>query len=293
MKLIHQTFAIFSALLIFGWANTSTVQAQDETLEEILEAHFEAVGQEKLNEVKSMTMTGLMSANGMELKMEIKQMRPLYYHTKMLIQGMEIISAFDGENGWMKSPMQAAGKPVKMPEDQTKRTMEQADMDGFLYNYKEKGHKLVLIGEEEVEGTNTYKLKLTKSQGDEVLMFLDKDSYILIKTIAKMDMMGQEMEAETFYSNYKMIDGVAIATSIEVKAGSQGGMTMQFDDIEFNVELDEEMFKIPGGLENATEPYKEESARDKKIKEVKEKAEKAEKAKEEEKKEKKEGDGNK
>lgn len=287
MKLIHQAFAIFSALLIFGWANTSTVQAQDATLEEILEAHFEAVGQEKLNEVKSMSMTGLMSANGTELKMEIKQMRPLYYHTKMVIQGMEIISAFDGEHGWMKSPMQAAGKPVMMPEDQAKRTMEQADMDGFLYNYKEKGHKLVLIGEE-VEGTDSYKLKLTKSQGEEVLMFLDKDSYILIKTIAKMDMMGQEMEAETFYSNYKMIDGVAIATSIQVKAGPQEAMTMQFDDIEFNVELDEEMFKIPGGLENATEPYKEESARDKKIKEV---MEKAGKAKNSELQEKKEGGG--
>lgn len=282
MKSFHQIVAVFSAFLILGWANVSLVQAQGESLEEILEAHFEAVGQEKLAEVKSIRMKGKMSIMGMEVPMEIQQKRPLMYYSKSTVQGMEIVSGFDGETGWMINPMQSEGKPVKMPASQNERTLEQADMDGLLYNYEEKGHKLELAGEEEVEGTDTYKLKLTKTNGDEVSLFLDMDSYMIIKTRAKMDMMGQSMEAETFLSNYKMIDGVALPTSIETKAGVQGGMVMQFDEIEFNVEIDDEIFKIPGGEENAVAAPKTEAEleREKKIKEVQEKAKQQEKVKE-------------
>lgn len=277
MKLFHQTIAIFSALLLFGWASTTTLQAQDETLEDVLEAHFEAVGQDKLAKVKSIHMIGKMSVMGMEIAMEIQQKRPLMYYTKSTIKGMEIINGFDGETAWMQNPMQSAGKAVKMPDEQAKQTLEQADMDGLLHDYEEKGYKLVLVGEEEVEGTETYKLKLTKENGDEIDIFLDMDSYMMIKTKAKMDMMGQEIEAETFFSNYKMIDGVAIPTSIETKAGPQGAMTMEFDEIEFNVEMDDEIFKIPGGVENALEAPKSpaELDREQKIKEIKEKVKEA------------------
>lgn len=244
MKLFHQTIAIFSALLIMGWANTSKLQAQDESLEEILEGHFEAVGQENLGDVKSMTMKGKMMVMGMEFPMEIQQKRPHYYRTVATFQGMEMTSGYDGEVAWSVNPMQGGGKPVKLPEEQAKRTEDQANMDGLLYDYEEKGYSLELMGEEEVEGTDTYKLKLTKDDDSEVFIFLDIDSYIIIKTTAVMDMMGQTIEAETFFSNYKMIDGVAIAHSIESKAGEQN-VVMQFDKIEFNVELDDELFAMP------------------------------------------------
>jgi len=79
---MKKTILIIATLVISVFA----VQAQDMTLEEILESHFEAIGQEKLNDVKSMTVAGKMMMQGMELPFKMIIKRPNKSRMEMTIR---------------------------------------------------------------------------------------------------------------------------------------------------------------------------------------------------------------
>ena len=57
--------------------------------------------------------------------------------------------------------------------------------------------------------------------------------------------MGNETETDTYMSNYMMIDGIAVPGKTETKMQGQLLMTLLFDKVEFNVELDDALFEKP------------------------------------------------
>ena len=102
-------------------------------------------------------------------------------------------------------PMMGKKEPEVMGEDETKAAEEQADMDGPLMDYKEKGNKVELIGKEQVEGADAYKIKCTLKNGEERYIYLDAETYLDIKTEAKRTIRGSEVESESYLSDYKEV----------------------------------------------------------------------------------------
>jgi len=51
-------------------------------------------------------------------------------------------------------------------EEDSKNAKDDADFDGSLVDYKAKGHTVELVGKESVEGADTFKLKVTKKNGN-------------------------------------------------------------------------------------------------------------------------------
>ncbi len=66
--------------------------------------------------------------------------RPMSFKSEAAFQGMEIITAFDGETGWTINPFIGNSDPQPMTEEIADRISLQADYDGIFYNYKEKGY---------------------------------------------------------------------------------------------------------------------------------------------------------
>ncbi|MEM8892024.1 MAG: outer membrane lipoprotein-sorting protein [Bacteroidota bacterium] len=224
---------------------TPSLNAQD--LEEILEGHYEVMNMDALLKVKSVKTEGKMIMMGgqMEMGLTQMQMRPKKSRMEMDFQGNAFISVFDGEGGWMINPM-AGPEPQELPEDQLEQMKQNAYIEGILYNYEEKGYKVELDGEDDVEGTPTYKLKVIPTEGtaETIFMHLDQDSYIIIKVDAIINVPGQgEVEAETFLSNYKEIDGIPFAHSVETRASGQVFSEFIFETITLNPELDESLFE--------------------------------------------------
>ena len=56
--------------------------------------------------------------------------------------------------------------------------------------------------------------------------------------------MGQETEVSITLGDYKEIDGMLFAFSIEM-SGGQSGMTIMMDDIAVNEEVDDSIFIMP------------------------------------------------
>ena len=140
---------------------------------------------------------------GMEAPFTMTMQRPDKIRLEFTFQGMTGIQASDGEIAWMVMPFMGKNDPEEMPADMAKQLKEQADIEGPLFGWDDKGHTVELLGVEEMEGTDVYKLKLTRDSGDVRYHYLDSEYYVTVKQEGKTKVQGQEMEIETAIGDYK------------------------------------------------------------------------------------------
>jgi len=79
---------------------------------------------------------------------------------------------------------------------------------------------------------------------DVIDYYLDESTYIPLKQITKTTFNNQEMETETCFSNYEMIDGIAMPMSMKNTA-AQFSSQIIFDSIEFNADVPDKLFEKP------------------------------------------------
>ena len=60
-----------------------------------------------------------------------------------------------------------------------------------------------------------------------------------------MKVMENEMESDTYFSNYMMVEGIAVPGKIETKMKDQLVVTLIIDKVELNTELDDALFEKP------------------------------------------------
>lgn len=224
--------------------------AQDATLDEVLQGHYETIGGlEAWQNVETMKATGTITLAGgqMEAPFIMYAKRPRMQRMEFTIQGMTGVQAFDGESAWMLMPFMGQTEPEAMPEDQARALREDADMDGPLIGYEEKGIELELTGTEDVEGTPAYKLKVTLPSGEERFYFLETDYYLPIKVSGRRELDEQTIEFETIMGDYKEVGGLVMAHSIEnrVPGMPQGGQMITLQQVEVNVEIPDSLFTMP------------------------------------------------
>jgi hypothetical protein len=113
-------------------------------------------------------------------------------------------------------------------------------------NWQDKGHQVELMGLEETDGTEAYKLKVALANGDVRYHFLDAEYYITIKQEGKTVMQGNEMEFETILSDYKEVEGLMFPHSIESRPkGAPSGQVITIEAVELGVDVNDEMFVMP------------------------------------------------
>jgi hypothetical protein len=171
--------------------------------------------------------------------------RPAKVRVEGTFQAITFVQTFNGKDGWSLNPFTGATDPQPFSEDELKSMRYQADMDGMLWNWKEKGYTVTFDGKEDMEGTSCFKIKLVTKEGDNFTYYIDSDSYIMIRSNTKIKVMGNETEADTYYSNYMQVEGMAVPAKIETKMNGQIAMTIVVDKVEFNTELDDALFEKP------------------------------------------------
>ena len=246
---MKKTIALFFALFI------SIIFIHAQNLDEILDNYFETIGQENLTDVKTMYIKGKSAQMGMETDFNIKQKRPNKFRLEVDIQGTPMIQAYDGETAWMTMPWTGSTEPQELSGIQLKGMKEQSDFDGSLYNYDKKGYTAEYMGTEEVEGTEAHKIKLEKD-GDISYYFIDAENFVIIKMINKTKVDESVVESETYFSNYKEVNGIIIPHSIEQRSNGQSVSQVTIEEIEFDVEIDDSIFPMPEKTEGTEEKQK-------------------------------------
>lgn len=239
----------FLTLCLTALSAASAVIAQEAgpTLDDILAKCIAARGGlEKIKSLQTVKMTGQATVEGgMQAPMTLVMKRPNMVRLDLPIQGQTVTQAVNAAGGWMVNPFMGGDDPQPLPGEMTSDLRENADFDGPLVNYKERGGKLELLGKEDVGGVSTYKLKHTKKDGRIDTIFIDAKTYLDVKTAGKRTINGQEMDVEGLTSNYKPIDGVPFAHTVEQKANGNTSFLFEVEKIELNTPVEDSFFAMP------------------------------------------------
>ena len=216
-----------------------------QSLDDILKEHFSAIGQDNLLKVNTQKITGKMIQGGIEIPFIQMSKRPGKIRAEGTFQGLTFIQTFNGIEGWMLNPFTGVTDPQPMSEEDLKEMHYQADMDGMLWNWNEKGYTVTFDGKDEMEGTSCLKVKLDTKEGDSFTYYIDADSYLMLRSNSKMKRLGNEIESDTYYSNYTMVEGIAVPGKIETKMKDQLMGTLVIEKVELNSDLDDTLFEKP------------------------------------------------
>lgn len=240
-------------LAIIGFAFTGAVSAQN--ADEIITNYFENTGgYDAWGELEGIKMSAKFNQQGMEIPMTMVQLKGGKSYNAMTVQGMTLKqNVFDGETLW--STNFQTMKPEKSDSEMTKNARLNAnDFPSDLYNYKDKGYSVELLGTEDFEGTETFKIKVTKEpmtiDGEEVedvtYYYFDKDAYVPIGIESEVKIgPNKGMISRITMSDYQEVDGYYFPFSLT--QGAKGGQSfpITIDSIEVNPEVSEDEFAFP------------------------------------------------
>ena len=224
------------------------------TAEEIVAKNVEARGgAAALASLKSLRRTGRFVIPGRNLfitTMDLKE-RPGRVRQEATYQGLTQIQAWDGERGWQVQPFEGRKEASLMSEDDVKPFRLAADLDGPFVNAKEKGHTLEYLGTEDVDGTLAHKLRVRLKWGGDLLVWIDPDTWMVIRDLQKNMVRGAEQEIETDYGDYEKVGGLYVAMSEESgpvgSPPSSRGKSV-YDKAEASVAVEADAFAFPARI---------------------------------------------
>lgn len=216
-----------------------TISAQ--TADGIAKKYVEAIGgASKRKAVKNRRYTISLAQSGVEIPGVILGDNGNRQRLELNFSGMQMVQAYDGTTPWTINQFQGVNEPIKLEGEEAKQLSETQFLDEFI-DYKKRGFTISYEGEQTVEGTESYKVKLTKKSGTETFHFFSKESGLQIAQSS----MGQGQETMTYFGDYKESEGLKYPSTISVKTGP-GPYTITIVKAEYNVEIGDDAFTFPG-----------------------------------------------
>jgi outer membrane lipoprotein-sorting protein len=226
-----------------------------QTADEVINKYVSAMGgKEKLSSIKSLYMEGVaVMQNGNEITTKLYKVQDKLYRREIAAPFGNIVMIVTDKQGWSSNPRNG-GSFEAMPEEAVKNQQQELDCAGPLVDYVVKGHKVELIGKEEVEGTEAIKVKLTLKTGQDVNYYFDLKTGYIIRMTRKGGGFGGgggggrrpggpggDGEMKIDYSNYqKTDDGYIFAMTVSM---GMGGSNMTFEKIEVNKPIETNKYK--------------------------------------------------
>ncbi|RTL59521.1 MAG: hypothetical protein EKK37_07065 [Sphingobacteriales bacterium] len=217
-----------------------TVAVSAQTVDEIIGKHIDAIGgKDKIAQLKSVSQESTTEIMGNSTTVKEILVIGQGYKTETEFNGSKIISCLTDKGGWMINPMAGGANAQAMPDEAYQNSKSVIYFEGGLTDYAAKGLKAELQGTEE----GSYKIKI--SGGVEVFYFIDTKSFNLVKVIAKGEMMGQQIDITTTFSDFKKTDlGVVLPYTKDINMG-MFQMTQKTSKLEVNKDIDPKTFEMP------------------------------------------------
>ncbi|HMI52101.1 MAG TPA: hypothetical protein VK525_11345 [Candidatus Saccharimonadales bacterium] len=231
--------------------------AQAETAEEIVGKALAARGGlEKIRSVQTECVFGNISLGpGADGPFSVELKRPGKMHAEFTLQGQTLIRTYDGKSGWVLNPFTGSTEAQPMSAEDIHSIADESDFDGPLVDYQSKGGHIEFVRKEELEGKSVLRLKLTQKNGDVRFYLFDATSFELYKGETTRTIEGQAYPVETFFSDYRDVDGLKFAYRIQSRSrGQDQQQNITIDKIELNTAIDDSRFGKPAPAAPAAAP---------------------------------------
>ncbi|KAA9040851.1 outer membrane lipoprotein-sorting protein [Ginsengibacter hankyongi] len=217
-----------------------SIHLHAQTVDEIINRNIEAMGgKEKLLALNSLSMEGTISIAGQKIPVKIIQLNDKGAKVTITMNGMDNYTIQTKDSGWNYFPLQGQTKPEMVPSAVIQETSDGMDIQGSFINYAEKGHTVELLGKEDVDGTECFKIRMVTKSGLEKILFIDPGNYYIIKTVEKTRASGQEQDQTQTFSNFKKMDNGYV---FPFSRTGFGPGELEITKIEVNIPVDESVF---------------------------------------------------
>ena len=245
------------AVIVLAAVSCLSVFSLAQTADELVNKNLQAKGGiDKIKAIHSVRITGKLNGGGGFTAAQTQEnQRPNLVRETFSLQGMTAITAYDGTTGWQIQPFGGHKDPEFMGEDDLKDLLLDADFDGPLVDYKEKGNTVEFLGHDVVDGDDALRLKVTLKDGDIIYYYLDPDTFLEIRKEVQEFIRGSIRESVTEMGSYKPVAGVMYPYSIsQGSKANPAAQTTTVEKIEVNIPLDQADFAVPASLKQAPKP---------------------------------------
>lgn len=232
-----------------------TVQAQ--TADEIITKYFENTGgKAKWEAVQGMKLFAKVNQGGMEIPIEMVQLKDGRQAQKITFQGKEIMQGvFDGTVLWSHNFMNMKAEKSDTEATENLKLDIGEFPDPFL-TYKARGLKAELLGKETIDGTETFKIKLTKKpikvdgKQTENVVFYYFDAENFVPLMSESEIKSGPMKgkiSQSKMSDYQEVEGLMMPFSMSQGIKGDASQPLNVTKIELNPKLDGKFFAYPEG----------------------------------------------
>lgn len=248
-RLHERGLTIAMCLGFFLLTSFRMVKAQMLTVDEIIQKNIAARGgAEKWAKVKTFTMEGIYVSFSDPEPFKIWRQRPALYRFDSKRIGQIVIHGYDGEKVWWINPLMGPphDKPQPIPSEGNldKVTLRERFFEPVLWNYREKSHRVELEGKEELDGKDSYKLKVTLADSTVEFWYIDTELFLENGMTGVTYDFGLKNDLEMFFGNYADVQGLKFPFLIESEYG-QRYRSYEIGKIEINTEIAPSVFMMP------------------------------------------------
>jgi hypothetical protein len=210
-------------------------------------------GEEKISKLKATKMkfkgTIDIMGNSVEFSAETTAQQPNQFRNEIKLdimgQSITIVQVLNKDKAWNS----AMGMTMELEGDQLDQIKEQAYGDyieSLVPLLNDKQFTLAAAGEEKVNGKAAAGVKVSSKGHKDVTLYFDKDTGLLVKSKKRgKDMGNNEIDVESFMSNFKDVSGVKSPTKILVKHDGQKFIEGEVSDIKLLEKVEDSTFDKP------------------------------------------------
>jgi len=236
-----RSLPLFGALLIACSAPSP--------VDEIVSSNLAARGgKERIQALQSFRATGTATASGgrvAKVTYEIK--RPGLFRLEFSSQGTKSVFAHDGEIGWQVAPLQGLLEPQPTtPETDQGFGADERDIEGPLVDWRNKGHLVVLVGREMLEGGEAFKLEVTLTDGSIRYDYIDAESKQIVRSDLPRMIRGEDVVLVDIFADFREVGGLVFPHLIESHVKDRPEtIRIVIESIELGPDLDDARFQFP------------------------------------------------
>ena len=225
--------------IILAFFTLASFSLYAQSVDDVIAKNVEALGgAAKLASLNTAIMSGNMTSSGTDFPITMTKTQLKGMRIGFEVMGTSNYQLANTEKAFAFLPIMQMPEPKEVDADKFKFTIPKLDLQGNLFNYKQKGSTAELMPNEKLDGADHFKIKLTTKQGVVINYYVDAKTYMIAKD-AMVGALPTGGDAETTYSNYKKnADGYMLPYAIEIPNGP-----ITFDKIDTNVAVDENIYK--------------------------------------------------
>jgi outer membrane lipoprotein-sorting protein len=205
-------------------------------------------GYEALKSLQSISMEGKATLGNQDAQYKVYILRPNYIRIDLRGKSNELYQTFDGENAWTFNKNADPENIVEMSYQEKQRLVTEADIDGPLIDYKEKGHKVTVEGVEFTEGKKTFVILVEQSDGSRKRLYLDEKTHLVVKESTYRTVKGNSplattvIKAESIFEAYTNFSGFLLPKLITTFIDGKLISILKIEKVEINVVKSKEFF---------------------------------------------------